>query len=431
MDLSAFAYKGADLTQRADPVAHAAVDNLCPDQQIALDFFLSGRNLFISGAGGTGKTFLIQRLKSMGNTKGRKVAVCAMTGTAAQLIDGTTLHRWAGIGLGTPEALQRATKNTAAVGRWRETEVLILDEVSMLDAALFDELDVLGRRIKRFPDAPFGGLQLVFCGDFCQLPPIGKAAKFCFESPRWEAIFPHTVQLTTMHRQKENLSFGAVLNEIREGRVSPESRALLEARMRLDPPPDVTRIVPTRFKAETINKSEYAALTTLEHVFTTADTLPKFPSVEDVSELEKLKDRFVGVLRLKVGTVVMSTFNLDEHVCNGSQGVVQGFSGNGLPVVRFNKGFSRTLSRISVSSETRRGVAVQQIPLMYAWAITIHKSQGISLDVAEIDIGGDVFEDGQAYVALSRLRSLDGLFLSNFDPSRIKMNQKVRTFYLK
>jgi ATP-dependent DNA helicase PIF1 len=405
------------------------INDLSPDQSEAVALFKTGANLCVSGPGGTGKTFLIQKMKTWGAANGKRVAVCAMTGTAAQLIDGITVHRWAGIGLGTPESFVRAGRNRTVAARWRETDVLILDEVSMLEATLFEELDSLGKRIKRNL-APFGGTQLVFCGDFCQLPPIGNEARFCFESERWASVFPTTVRLTTMHRQKDHLEFASVLNEIREGRVTAPSKLLLESRLNLTPPPDATRIVPTRHKADTINRCEYAELDpSTERVFAAKYFLPSFPSPESLAELEKLKERLVCTLRLKVGTVVMATFNVDENVCNGSQGVVVAFASNGFPVVRFNKGFCRTMNEICLGSEGYPGVSVRQVPLMYAWAITIHKSQGISLDVAEIDIGGDVFEDGQAYVALSRLRSLEGLFLSSFDPSRIRMSSKAKLFY--
>ena len=200
-------------------------------------------------------------------------------------------------------------------------------------------------------------------------------------------------------------------------------------------------MVPIRAKADDINATEYAKLTGEEHTYHMVDLIdhemtPKkkaaqsrFSTAQMHAELERMHAlRFQEQIKIKVGTRVMCTFNLDELTCNGSQGDVTRFAG-AHAVVKFTSGLERVMWPAVVESDLIPGVAISQVPLMYAWAVTIHKAQGASLDCAEIDIGNDVFEAGQTYVALSRLRSMEGLFLTSFDPSKIRMSAKAREFY--
>jgi len=417
------------------PSAQAEVqeESLSPDQQYAFELVRAAKNVFLSGQGGTGKSYFIRRVHKWATQTSRSVHVCAMTGTAAQLLEcgAITLHRWAGIGIGGEKMMQRVFRNSGAMKRWRTTDVLVVDEVSMLDSSLFDKLNDIGQRL-RSNRAPFGGMQLLFSGDFCQLPPVGDALAFCFESPRWQECFPETVVLTTMHRQKDP-QFCKILNEIRNGRLTKSSYADLMSRVSDAPPADVTRIVPTRKKAEAINAEEYAKLETAEHVFTIQESgrvKPKQVAPDVVArEFDLLKERFQPVVRLKIGTLVMSTHNIDDMVCNGSQGVVNGFTPTGSPMVHFKNGARRAMAPVCVASDKFPGLSVTQIPLQYAWAMTIHKAQGATLDSAVIDVGQDIFEDGQTYVALSRLRRMEDLWLTTLDPSKIKLNVKAREFY--
>jgi len=419
---------------------------LSPDQERAVRAFESGGNMFLTGPGGTGKSFLIRRFAE----SKKKVQVCAMTGTAAMLLDckATTLHSWAGIGMGTGDLVAKVTASFMSKKKWKNADVLIVDEVSMMSSDLFQQLDAVGKAVRRCK-LPFGGLQLVFCGDFCQLPPVNtetSESTYCFQCPLWKDTFEHEIMLTTIHRQKDAL-FCKILQQIRVGKISKStydllmSRVLTEERKPLLP---ATRIVPTREKADAINRSEYEKLSNEEVTFTAKliqyyeDTSAKrhervgIPKQTIENESDYMMNRRVNaVVSLKVGTHVMCTQNVDDTLCNGSQGVVRRFN-CGLPVVEFtHDGRERTVYRVTVESERVPGLAVVQVPLMYAWAITIHKAQGCTLDAAVIDVGSGIFEKGQTYTALSRLSSFEHLYLMSFDPSKIKTDPHVHSFYEK
>lgn len=379
------------------------------EQQHAYDLFKQGKNVFLTGPGGTGKS---KWIRTVYKECPKKIQVCAMTGCAALLLDcnAKTLHSWAGIGLGDPS---KALQNKFVRDRWRSTEVLIVDEISMMSDLLFDMLNLVGKEIRR-STKPFGGIQLIFCGDFYQLPPVD--GQFCFEHKEWKKTFPHTVQLTRLFRQP-NETYQSILKEIRNGKLSDAYHALLKERM--IPGNGCTRLVPTRKKADDINSKEYAGLTGEEHVYKMkVDTTNTY-------DAEALKKNMLcgDTIQLKVGTKVMCIVNMDE-LCNGSQGVVVGF--DVYPIVRFDQG-DILMKPHSWTSDLS---SISQVPLIYAWAITIHKAQGATLQEAELDLGNDVFECGQTYVALSRVVDLSGLYLTGFNSQKIKLHPKVVEFYL-
>lgn len=390
---------------------------------MAFEAYEAGDNVFVTGPGGTGKSTLIREMYRHAQLSGKNMQVCATTGCAAILLGckAKTVHSWAGIGLGGDGALAKVMANRYTKKRWLETDILVVDEVSMLADTLFELLDDIGKAV-RCNKRPFGGIQLIFSGDFYQLPPVD--AKFCFESPRWASTFQRIVQLTTVYRQTDPV-YCTLLDEIRHGRLSRVSRDALTAQVRSGD--GVTKLVPTRNKADTINSTAYDALTTDEVVFRMTSSRGRHANAEHELAFLKTHIRADDVLKLKVGARVMCVVNLTESICNGSQGVVTRFYG-GVPVVKFSHG--ETVMHPHVwESESLSGVTVSQVPLMYAWAITIHKAQGATLDEAEIDVGGDVFECGQTYVALSRLRSLSGLYLTSLDVGKIKLNKKVVDYY--
>lgn len=381
---------------------------LSSEQQHAYDLYEQGKNIFLTGPGGTGKSKWIQMVAA--SRKG--IQVCAMTGCAAILLEcnAKTVHSWAGIGLGDAN---KAIKNKFARDRWRSTEVLIIDEISMMSDELFDLLNLVGKTIRK-SSKPFGGIQLIFCGDFYQLPPVN--AKFCFESVDWDKTFHATVQLSILFRQKNEV-YQSILQEIRKGSLSKKNHLLLKERI-LEGDGSI-RLVPTRAKADEINEREYAQLESDESTFTMQCSST---NQYDIDYLKK-NVRCDDVINLKVGTKVMCIVNIDEHLCNGSQGVVVRI--NEYPVVKFSHGEVTVRPHCWTSDHS----SILQIPLIYAWAITIHKSQGATLQSAEIDLGNDVFECGQTYVALSRLVDINGLFLKGFNIHKIKLHPKVVKFY--
>ncbi len=433
-----------------------AVSLLNVEQRKAYDAVVAGRSIFITGPGGTGKSFLLQTLYTTfkGRT-GRAMAVTALTGCAALLLGpwAKTLHSWAGIGLGRLPA-ESVARSIAADGRkkkrWRGTSCLVIDEISMLTPFLLEYLDKVGRIVRKC-DRPFGGLQVVFVGDFYQLPPVnkdvalqpGQAEKtFAFESPLWREIVSETIELTQIVRQKDPV-FQRILNEARIGELSPESYAALEARKTMEwkrQEIKPTLLFTKNQDVATINEAQLAKLTAAPVVFKAKTVAP--PSMpQDVVQMfvEKL-DReapYEPELELKERAQVMLLANVDPKagLVNGSRGVVTGFSEmDGFPLVKFLHGppFPYKVQPHDWGTDTDREeetVVRRQIPLRLAYAITIHKSQGSSLDSALVDVGPSTFEYGQAYVALSRVRDLSAVYVFEIHPKAFRAHPAVRAFY--
>jgi len=456
------------------------------EQNYALAKFKRGENLFITGPGGTGKTRLIQALVAYMKQTDIPHQVCAMTGCAAVLLNcrAKTIHSWSGIktAKGTADQiLSRILRNRNVVKSWKDVRILIVDEISMMSYKMFELLDLLGRTIRK-SNAPFGGIQLVFTGDFFQLPPIPDAgdpysAAFCFESPRWVPTFPASscIELTTFFRQTDP-NYIRILQEIRKGTISPENVDILSSRVKVDFSSESTggciptKLFPVRNKVDIVNRIMFDKLPGPERVYsyeistqhkTYLDSGMPIPAEEEAKcrlltateiemEVESLLTNIqtAKTIALKKGTIVMCTTNLnvEEGICNGSQGIIVDFvpniepgvifSGSAVrptaplvPLVRFTNGKTIRIAPFQRQSEEYPFLSVSQIPLCLAWAMTIHKIQGATLQMAEIDIGKNIFEYGQTYVALSRIRSLDGLYLSEFTPHKIKANPTVRAFY--
>jgi len=431
------------------------------EQQNAFDKFILGENVFVTGSAGSGKSELIRKIyrHCISNRKG--IQVCALTGCASILLNckAKTVHSWSGIGLGNASVdvlINKIKQNIYKKKAWTEISVLVIDEVSMMSIKLFDTLDAIGRGVRN-NHLPFGGIQVILSGDFYQLPPVGNyndvdTMRFCFESEDWNNVFKKNcqIQLVKIFRQTDN-KYISILNQVREGVVKRSSNDLLKSRVGLIPPEGtvITQLYPRRNSVEVINCNKMKELTTPEHTFEIQllTNLPllsdedkrkrnKISKVEIDIELQHIKTNLLcePTLKLKVGAYVMCIVNMeissDIVLCNGSQGIITGFSEiTRLPIVRFNNGYEVSINYYTWTSENIPGIGVSQIPLILAWAITIHKSQGTTLDMAQIDVGRGIFEAGQTYVALSRVKSLDGIYLTSFDVTRIKINRKVKEFY--
>ena len=432
---------------------------LSDEQTIAFNKYIERKNIFITGPGGSGKTQLIRQIYQHGSSCGKQIQVCALTGCAAVLLEcsAKTIHSWSGVGLasGSIESIIKKIRgNRRSLSAWLKTDVLIIDEVSMMSLKLFDLLDAVGRVI-RACRAPFGGIQIIFSGDFYQLPPVGEkedpdTMRFCFESEDWFNVFSLDchIQLVKIFRQIGDDVYVGMLNQIRKGAIKRKTAERLMTFVGREPEAGsgviVTEIYPIKRRVEHINSMKMDELTGEEK-----DYLMRFNQPETVSnafghgssvafELNYLKSNIMcnPTLKLKVGAQVMCVVNISDEdteelvLCNGSQGKVMKFDEvRGLPVVMFDNGITRMMDYHVWTSENMLGVSVSQIPLILSWAITIHKSQGATLLHAKIDIGCGVFEEGQTYVALSRVKSLDGLYLTSFDISKIKVNRKVHEFY--
>ena len=434
------------------------------EQQLAFDKYVQGYNIFITGPGGSGKSALIKMIHKHSYTHFKNIQVTALTGCAAVLLNckAKTLHSWAGIGLGNGTIDQLVTKikkNKFAKALWKGTDILVVDEVSMLSLKLFNILNEIGKAV-RGNLKPFGGIQLIFSGDFFQLPPVGDkeepdTQRFCFESDDWDSVFERScqIQLVKIFRQTDEI-YSTILNQIREGRIKRKSNDLLlqyvgrpfDSKLVAEP----TKLYPTRNKVENINNTKMSALNTeekeykikylkdLEITKTQRIKRMEFTDKDIQIELEFLANNLIcdKEMIIKIGSQIMCIVNIQSEtgveVCNGSQGVVIAFCEfTGCPRIKFNNGIERIMTRNIWESDKIPGIGISQIPIILAWALTIHKSQGATMDAAEIDVGSGIFECGQTYVALSRVKSLDGLYLTSFDANKIRINKKVKEFYEK
>jgi ATP-dependent DNA helicase PIF1 len=400
-------------------------------QRLCLELLLGGGtdSILITGAAGTGKTYTIHRLLDALHERGTAVGLAAMTGCAALLLGrgARTLHSWAGIGLGTgsvDELARRIRKNRDALARWRKTQVLILDEVSMLSCELFETLDGLARRL-RGADAFFGGLRLVLVGDFFQLPPVGSD-RFLFESEIFQKNVPRRVELDTCYRQAGDGGWIRLLHKIRRAELEADDLAALRALVRR-PSREVSTLFPRNHRVDDKNEDRLRALGAETRVFrATVEEGGRGEPIEAVAKRLGVPEE----VRLAVGAVIQLAWNMDlpGGLVNGSQGVVLRFAAeSGHPVVDF-RGRVRTIGPIEYT-DADKTVVLLQVPLRLAWALTIHRVQGQSMDEADVDLGSSVFEAGQAYVALSRLRTMDGVYLSGLDVSRIRADPRVVAFY--
>ena len=462
--------------QRARSSASKPIDvaSLSTTQRsIAQRVLRRGENLFLTGPAGTGKSYLFSYITQellRAHPAADDVAVTAPTGVAAVNVGGQTIHSWAGVGLGrgsVDSLIARVGKSGKASRRWKNAKVLLIDEISMLDSSLFDALALIGAAVREV-NAPFGGLQLILCGDFYQLPPVGLnpegGKSFAFDSLAWRLANVVTVKLTEVMRQKSDQLFIPILNEIREGELSAATvRALATCHVSRKARP-TDGILPTRLycKNRDVDKENTARLASLAaapQIFDAAGTdVYKGDAASNARTRQTVCDyaekKVPRRLVLKLGAQVVLLRNLDQRaqLVNGSRGVVVRFEqsrggekekggygaveckGALLPVIRFDCGVERRIGlyevwvgRGALGSLTRR-----QLPLKLAWALTVHKSQGMSLSRVEVNVG-DAFDFGQVYVALSRAESRGGLWLSGpaIENRVVKAHPLVKEFYRK
>ena len=400
------------------------------NQSQALEILKSGQNIFLTGSAGTGKTFLLNKFIEYLKNEKIKVSVTASTGIAATHLEGITIHSWSGMGIEnklSDKQIKRLLKKETLCERIKETEVLIIDEISMFDASRLNLLDKICKEAKE-PFLSFGGLQIIMCGDFFQLPPVNrerkKEIKFAYDSLAWKQANIKVCYLDEQHRQQNDLEFINILGSIRENKAGEDVMNKLKARLnkRINCPIEPTKLYAINKDVDVINDYELSRIREEEKIFYMNSYGP-----EKIVDFLKKNCLAPEELKLKVGAVVMFVKNnFKNGYVNGTLGKVIGFSENGLPIIRIksNKEIIATLTGWEIEQNGRVIARISQIPLRLAWAITVHKSQGMSLDVAEIDLSKS-FECGMGYVALSRVRQLDGIKLMGINQMALRVNQKV------
>ncbi|MAU34259.1 ATP-dependent endonuclease, partial [Candidatus Saccharibacteria bacterium] len=388
------------------------------NQGLALEIMLSGESVLLTGPAGAGKTYVLNQFIKLAKAEGRHVSVTATTGLAATHLGGTTIHSWAGIGVqdfvpqGFADHMSKARREII-----EKTDVLIIDEISMLHDYRLDMVDEVCRLVRK-TDEPFGGIQLIMSGDFFQLPPINRgearAGGFVVNSQVWQELDPVICYLQEQHRQDDETLLD-ILNALRAGDVRRHHAETLLARTEVFPDDleQLTELHTVNIDVDTLNEAKLRQLEgdeiRYEQTTTGGDMY-----------IQSLQRSVLAppALKLKKGALVMAVKNsLERKYVNGSQGVVVDFEPHTeYPIVAFKNG--KEVTMVPDTWELRDGdkkrASITQIPLRLAWAITVHKSQGMTLDAARIDLR-KAFVEGMGYVALSRVKNLDNLYLAGIN----------------
>ncbi len=403
-------------------------------QSEALDILKLGHNVFLTGPAGSGKTHLLNRYINFLKDNYVDVGITASTGIAATHMGGTTIHSWTGMGINdslSKTDLEELKTRKYLRDRFERTNVLIIDEVSMLHHFRLDLIDEICRYMKN-NDQPFGGIQIVLCGDFFQLPPVSRFGEptvcFAYEAKIWTEANFKICYLEEQHRQTDS-AFLKVLNEIRQNCLSEEGMKHLLSRkigsnkclgLNIEP----TKLHTHNIDVDVINQSELEKLKGQSREYT-MDSTGRKPLVDSLKKSCLAPEN----LKLKVGAKVMFVKNnFDEGYVNGTLGKISAFDYEGPIVTLVNgKNIHVKLASWMIEEEGKSKASISQYPLRLAWAITVHKSQGMSLDAIEVDLSKS-FEKGMGYVALSRVRSLDGLSLLGINDMAVQVRNEVLDF---
>jgi ATP-dependent DNA helicase PIF1 len=398
-------------------------------QSEALEILKLGKNVFLTGPAGSGKTHVLNQYVKYLHSHGIDVAVTASTGIAATHIGGMTIHSWAGLGVRdslSDRDIDDMMQKPYLYKRFDRAKVLVIDEVSMLHHYRLDLIEWVCRQFKH-SEKPFGGMQVILCGDFFQLPPVTRGdvseSEFSYKSDAWERAGFTICYLSEQHRQKDD-TYLSILNEIRANAVSDRTRQLLSSRLNQEPEVGIqaTKLYTHNIDVDVINHRHLDLISGEGKQYTM-----EWRGAPSLAETLKKSCLSPEVLHLKKGARVMFTKNDPEgRYVNGTLGVVSEFNTFGDPVVRTASGKTLQVSSQSwkVEEEGKTKAEIIQLPLRLAWAITVHKSQGMSLDAMEVDLSKS-FVRGMGYVALSRVRSLSGMKLLGWNEMALEVDPEV------
>ena len=403
-------------------------------QDQSFSIMKTGVNIYLTGSAGSGKTYLLNKYIAYLEEHNIPVAVTASTGIAATHMNGMTIHSWSGIGIKNyldEREMEQLEEKKYLWKRFEKARVLIIDEVSMLHGSQLDMVEKVCRRFKR-NDKPFGGLQVILSGDFFQLPPINKSGEenesgMVYNSASWQILNPAICYIEEQHRQEDD-TLTEILNTIRSNQMEEYHYELLRGRIdaKLKSEVKATKLYTHNINVDNLNDVELSLIENEERISMMTSNGP-----EHLVDILKKSCLAHEKLKLKIGAEVMCVKNnFEEGYVNDSRGKVISFSKEtGYPIVELYNGKKIALKPElwAIEEDGKIKASVSQIPLRLAWAITIHKSQGMSLDNAEIDLRS-TFAYGMGYVALSRVRTLEGISLVGFSADSLRVDPKILEF---
>lgn len=406
-----------------------------------LTLLKNGENVFLTGFAGTGKSYILNKLKEYFK---KKLTITSTTGIAAVNVKGQTLHSWAGVGLCRNTVYNTVEKIKKRPTQYRQImncKILAVDEISMLNIEAFEYINEVLREVRECND-PFGGIQVFFIGDFFQLPPVekeGEIRHYCFDSPVWDKLGLKNVVLKKNYRQNEE-NFITALAHMRENCLEVEDIELLKTRCVENEDADILHIFSTNEEANKYNFAKFNMIDEPVKLFYAEDGVYRgsklvtegFTESENyILEIFSKNCRAEKEIALKLGARVMLLVNMDfnKGLINGACGVIQGFNQDTISI-KFDNGIVSNIPKHKFEYYYNERVVAErmQYPLKLAYGITIHKSQGMTLDRLVVDCAR-IFERGQSYVAMSRVKTLEGLYLKNFEPEKVLVDNRVAEFY--
>ena len=396
------------------------------EQKYALKCVSEGNNILLTGSAGTGKSYTIKYIIEYLNNANKKYAITASTGTAAVIIGGQTLHSFLGLGLGTgtvKEILNNILKNKKKHESILNLEVLIIDEISMIDKDLFEKISLILSIIKS-NDVYFGNIQIILVGDFCQLAPV--KGKYCFLADIWNKMNIKIVLLEKLIRHDEDLLFQQILKIVRKGRCTDNIIKVLNKLKDTEFENGIipTKLYPINVNVDKINNIEIEKLKACGNISKTYTAISS-------SDKEKEVGKFTIELTLNAQIIIIRNINVEESLVNGTRGIVKHL-GNDFVVINDINGNIHTIKYFTDTfnnSISSKSSYIIHMPIRICYALSIHKSQGMTIDALELDLGPNIFTCGQSYTALSRARKLSSIKIIDIDKDSFRTNIDVKNFY--
>ena len=395
------------------------------DQKYAIECVMEGSNILLTGSAGTGKSYTIKYIIEYLKENNKKFAVTATTGTAAVMIGGQTLHSFLGLGHGTAstkEIYSNILRNKKKYDNISCIDTLIIDEVSMLDKELFEKISELLSLIK-LNDGYFGNIQLILIGDFCQLAPV--KGQFCFLSDLWNKIDIKVVLLRELIRQSDDLLFQNILRIIRKGRCTDNIITVLNKLRDTEFDNGIipTRLYPVNIDVDKINSIEIEKVKAMGNKSKTY-----FASAS--SDMERDRDKFSIELTLNAQIIIIRNISVENSLVNGTRGVIKHLDDDFIVI----SDVDGNIHKINYYTDTYNNNSksfIYHMPVRICYALSIHKSQGMTIDALEIDMGPNIFTCGQSYTALSRAKKLSSIKIIDVTKDSFKTNTYVKEFYKK